>query len=158
MSSMGSATRSSHATNSNSTTRANANAPSVAVLDQPELGASIRPYTSATIPTIDNNAPTGSSAASSGSRDFGTRNAPATSATRMIGTFTRNTEPNQKWPSRYPLASGPRAPAAPVTLAQIAMAFGRSCAGKVLTMMESVAGMINAAAAPITQRDKMSSV
>ena len=49
---------------------------------------------------------------------------PATSATTMIGTLTRKTEPNQKWPSRKPLATGPSAPAAPVTLAQIAIAFG----------------------------------
>ena len=48
----------------------------------------------------------------------------------MIGTLTRKTEPNQKWPSRKPLATGPSAPAAPVTLAQIAIAFGRSCAGE----------------------------
>ena len=54
------------------------------------------PYTSDTIPTIDSSAPIGSSAASSGSRDVGTRNQPAISATTMIGTFTRNTEPNQK--------------------------------------------------------------
>ena len=31
----------------------------------------------------------------------------------MIGTFTRNTEPYQKWPSSQPLATGPIAPAAP---------------------------------------------
>ena len=77
-----------------------ANATSVAVLVQPSLGASMSPYTSATIPTMDSTAPIGSSAASSGSRDFGTRNTPATSATAMIGTFTRNTDPNQKWPRR----------------------------------------------------------
>ena len=58
----------------------------------------------------------------------GTRNFPATSATTMIGTLTRNTEPYQKCPSSQPLATGPIAPAAPVTLAQIAIAFVRSCA------------------------------
>ena len=60
----------------------------------------------------------------------------------MIGTFTRNTEPYQKWPSRKPLATGPSAPAAPVMLAQIAIAFGRSCGGKMLMMIDSVDGMI----------------
>ncbi len=39
-----------------------------------------------------------------------------------------------------------------MTLAQIAMAFGRSYAGKMLMMIDSVDGMINAAAAPITAR------
>ena len=69
----------------------------------------------------------------------------------MIGTLTRNTEPNQKWPSRQPLATGPSAPAAPVTLAQIAIAFGRSCGGKTLTRIDSVDGMMSAAAAPMTR-------
>ena len=68
----------------------------------------------------------------------------------MIGTFTRNTEPYQKWPSRKPLATGPIAPAAPVVAAQIAIAFVRSCGGKTLTRIESVDGMINAADAPIS--------
>ena len=38
----------------------------------------------------------------------------ATSATRMIGTLTRKTDPYQKWPSSQPLATGPMAPAPPV--------------------------------------------
>ena len=48
----------------------------------------------------------------------------------MIGTLTRKTEPYQKWPSSQPLATGPIAPAAPVTLAQIAIALVRSCGGE----------------------------
>ena len=48
----------------------------------------------------------------------------------MIGTFTRKTEPYQKCPSSQPLATGPIAPAAPVTPAQIAIAFVRSCGGE----------------------------
>ena len=48
------------------------------------------------MPTIDRSAPIGSRLASSGSRDFGTKNFPATSATMMIGTLIRNTDPYQK--------------------------------------------------------------
>ena len=44
----------------------------------------------------------------------------------MMGTLTRKTDPNQKWPSSQPLATGPTAPAAPVTPAQIAIALARS--------------------------------
>ena len=67
----------------------------------------------------------------------------------------RKTEPYQKCPSRNPLATGPNAPAAPVMLAQIAIAFGRSCGGKMLMMIESVDGMMNAPAAPMTARHAM---
>ena len=69
---------------------------------------------------------------------------------KMIGTLTRNTEPYQKWPSSQPLATGPIAPAAPVTLAQIAMAFVRSSGGKTLTRIDSVDGMMNAAPTPMS--------
>src|SRR5580700_7812974 len=92
--------------------------------------------------------PPGSKLACLGSRDFGTRNFPATRAMTMIGTLMRNTEPYQKCPSSRPLATGPKAPDAPVMLAQIAIALGRSCGGKTLMMIESVDGMMNAPAAP----------
>ena len=74
----------------------------------------------------------------------------------MIGTLIRKIAPNQKWPSRKPLITGPNAPAAPVTLAQMAIAFGRSCAGKMLMMIDSVDGMISAAATPISARHAIS--
>ena len=67
----------------------------------------------------------------------------------MIGTLTRKTEPYQKWPSSQPLATGPMAPAAPVTPAQMAMALVRSSGGKTLTRIDSVDGMMNAAPTPI---------
>ena len=68
----------------------------------------------------------------------------------MIGTLTRKTEPYQKWPSSQPLATGPMAPAAPVTLAQMAMALVRSSGGKTLTRIDSVDGMMNAAPTPMS--------
>src|SRR4029077_16595890 len=113
----------------------------------PLLGPSMRPYTSVEIPMIDRIAPTGSRRASSGSFDLGSREGPGTSAAALIGTFTRNPDPNQKCPSNQPLATGPIAPAAPVVAAQNAIALVRSRAGKTFTMIDNVDGMMNAAAA-----------
>ena len=73
-----------------------------------------------------------------------------------IGTLTRKTDPYQKWPSSQPLATGPMAPAAPVTLAQMAMALVRSSGGNTLTRIDSVDGMMNAAPMPMTARQPMS--
>ena len=46
----------------------------------------------------------------------------------------------------------------PATAAQMAIAFGRSSAGKMLVMIDSVVGMIPAAPTPIRARDAISSV
>ena len=74
----------------------------------------------------------------------------------MIGALTRNTAPYQKWPSSSPLATGPIAPAAPVTLAHMAMALVRWSGGKTFTRIDSVDGMMNAAPTPMTARQAMS--
>ena len=55
-----------------------------------------------------------------GSREFGTMRRPATSATITTGTFTRKTEPHQKWSSSQPPTTGPIAMPRPETPAQIA--------------------------------------
>ena len=74
-------------------------------LAQPLSGASMSPYTSDEMPTIESTAPTGSSARLFGVRRLRHEEARrGTSATRMIGTLTRNTEPNQKCPSSQPLS------------------------------------------------------
>src|SRR6476661_8234287 len=108
------------------------------------------------MPMIESSAPTGSSLPCAGSLDFGTRCQPEISATSRIGMLTRNTEPYQKRPSNQPLATGPIAPAAPVTDAQMAIAFVRSCGGKTLTRIDRVEGMISAAPTPIAARQPMS--
>src|SRR4051794_29898468 len=69
----------------------------------------------------------------------------------------RNTEPYQKWPRSQPLMTGPNPPAAPVMLAQMAMALVRSSGGNTLMRIDSVDGMMSAAAAPITALHPMSS-
>ena len=68
----------------------------------------------------------------------------------------RNTDPYQKWSSSSPLATGPMAPAAPVMLAQMAIALVRSSGGKTLTRIDRVEGMMSAAARPMTARQAMS--
>src|SRR3954468_16325452 len=132
------------------------NAINVGVLSQPCAGASMRPYTIETMPMIDSTEPSGSSWASSGSRDFGSRNQPATNAMVTIGMFTRNTEPYQKCVSRNPLATGPIMPAQPATAAHAEIAFVRSSGGNTFTRIESVDGMMNAAPTPMRPRQAMS--
>src|SRR5947209_8670658 len=156
MSSMGSSTRFSHTTKPTRTTAATPKASSVEALPQPFSGASISPYTRATMPTIERTAPPGSTRASSGSLDRGTSTHPATRARTMNGTLTKKTDPYQKWTRSQPLTVGPIAPAAPRKLAQMAMARGRSSGGKTLMRIDSVDGMISAAAPPMTARQAIS--
>ena len=118
---------------------------------QPYSGASMRPYTSGDDADDRQHRADGIELALLGILAIGAR---GTSRRRgrqaTIGTLTRNTDPYQKWPSSQPLATGPIAPAAPVTPAQIAMAFVRSSGGNTLTRIDSVDGMMNAAPAPIS--------
>ena len=73
----------------------------------------------------------------------------------ITGTLTRNTEPHQKCSSRKPEAIGPIAAPPPETPAQIAMACVRSWAGNTLVRIDSVEGITNAAARPMTARAPM---
>ena len=68
------------------------------------------------------------------------------------GTLTSRVEPHQKPSSSAPETMGPMEAPAPANPAQTAIARGRSCGGKIDVMMDSVAGMMNAAPMPITAR------
>ena len=62
-------------------------------------------------------------------------------------------EPHQKWSSRKPPTTGPSATPRPAVAAQMPIAVARSRASvKTLISSESVAGMMNAAPAPMTAR------
>ncbi len=157
MSSIGSSTRSSHSTNRVSTTAADRErdqrrGAAPAVLRAPRSvrrrATRCRRSTAPRRPGRAGPAPGPSTSARGTSR----RRARSAGS----GTLTRKTEPYQKCPSSQPLATGPMAPAAPVTLAQIAMALVRSSGGKTLTRIDSVDGMMNAAPTPITARQAMS--
>ena len=77
----------------------------------------------------------------------------------MTGTFTKNTEPQEKCCSRKPPSTGPSAPLAPAVAAQTPMALPRSLGSwKMLVSSDRVAGMISAAPTPIEARVKISSV
>ena len=66
-------------------------------------------------------------------------------------------EPHQKWSSRKPPTTGPSATPSPAVAAQMPIAVARSRSSvNTLTSSESVAGMMNAAPAPITARAAIS--
>ena len=135
-----------------STTAANASVPSVCGEVHPCDGASMIPYTRLTSPTIDRTAPTGSRAFGDGSFEFGTISRPAMSAKITTGTFTRNTEPHQKWLSNHPPTIGPIAMPRPETPAQMPIARPRSSAGKTFVRIDNVEGMISAPPIPMSAR------
>ena len=83
---------------------------------------------------------------------------PATSATITTGTFTRKTEPHQKWLSSQPPTIGPIAMPRPETPAQMPIARPRSSAGKTLVRIESVEGMISAPPTPMSDRVAISAL
>ena len=120
---------------------------------QPLLGASMIAHTKTTRPTPERTAPVQSIRCATGSRDSGTSSRAAMIAAATMGTFTMNTEPHQKWSSRKPPTTGPRATPTPAVAAQIPIAIARSRASvKTLVSSDSVAGMMNAAPAPMTAR------
>ena len=66
-------------------------------------------------------------------------------------------DPHQKWSSRKPPTTGPSATPSPAVAAQMPIAIARSRASvKTLISSESVAGMMNAAPAPMTARATIS--
>ena len=83
---------------------------------------------------------------------------PAISATITTGTFTRKTEPHQKWLSSQPPTMGPIAMPRPETPAQMPIARPRSSAGKTLVRIDSVEGMISAPPMPMSARVAINAV
>ena len=124
---------------------------------QPCAGASMTAQTRATSPAPESAAPVQSTGRAAGSRDSGRSRRPATRASAVSGTLTRKIEPHPKWSSSTPPATGPSATPTPAVAAQMPIAVARS-RGSVKTLMrsESVAGMMNAAPAPMTARAAIS--
>ena len=74
-----------------------------------------------------------------------------------IGTFTRNTEPHQKWVSNAPPATGPMPTPSAETPAQTPIARARSLGDRnTFERMERVPGMMHAPPMPINDRVAMS--
>ena len=152
-SSIGCVVRRSQATKAARIAAPRPNAPRIVPSVQPRSGASMSPHTNAVSPAIESAAPRMSSRGCDGSRDSGTRSAAPARAIATTGRFTRNMLFQLKCSSSQPPVTGPTAMPSPETAAQAAMAFGRSCAGKMFVRMDSVVGMIPAAPRPIRARE-----
>ena len=153
----GFSTRSSRQTNRASAARPTAASASVPVPVQPRLGASMMASTIATSAPPTSNVPTTSSDALRRLRP--SRGRPRTRPPRAmatIGTFTRNTLPQEKCESSRPPSVGPMMTPTPATADQAAIACGRSRGGNTAFRIESVAGMTKAAPSPITTRSAIS--
>src|SRR3954447_20189514 len=156
-SSSGSVTRRCHATKAPSARAATAPAVRTGADVQPFEGASMIAQTKATRPTPESAAPVQSIPRAAESRDSGSSRRPASAAIAVSGTLTMKIDPHQKWSSRTPPTTGPSATPRPAVAAQRPIAIVRSRASvKTLIRSESVAGMMNAAPAPMTARATIS--
>ena len=86
------------------------------------------------------------------SRDSGANTEIATNVTATTGKLISTAEPHQKLSSSAPDTMGPIAPPAPAKPAHTAIARERSSGGKIVVMIDSVAGITNAAPMPMTAR------
>lgn len=84
-------------------------APSTETDVQPFEGASMFAQTTATRPTPESPAPVQSTRRATGSRDSGMSLSAPTSASAANGTLTMKIDPHQKWSSKKPPRTGPRA-------------------------------------------------
>ena len=154
--SIGLVTRSSHHTNSASSTAALAKPATVRPSSQPHSGASMIENTSVEIAAIESTTPAPSRRGASCSFDSGTTNQAAITTTATTGTFTKNTEPHQKCSSSQPPVIGPAATAMPLTALQMPIALARSLGSRnTLVMIARVAGKISAAPMPMSARPAM---
>src|SRR5688572_7243130 len=156
--SIGCGARSSQAMNDVSAVIAMANAPSTGVDVQPSSPPWMMPNTRVLKPTSDSSAPTGSSGVFSSSIDSGANFQMTNQVSATSGRLTSTAAPHQNDSSNAPETTGPSAAPAPAKPAQIAIARGRSAGGKIVVMIDNVAGMTNAAPTPITARPAMTCV
>src|SRR5262249_36511433 len=126
-------------------------------LAQPASGASMMLNTSAVRPVMASSAPALSSGGASGGADSGTNRIVPVIATAASTTLTANADRHENTASGAPVPSAPSRAAPPATDAQTETARVRSAGGKVLVMVDSVAGMTSAAPTPIRPRRKISS-
>ncbi|GJN99719.1 hypothetical protein NJB1907f44_14870 [Mycobacterium marinum] len=110
------------------------------------------------MPAAASTAPTTSSGAGSRSADSGTKSSVPVSATAASNTFSQKIDCQDHHCNNRPEASKPTTPLAPATAVQMLTAAARRCAGKLLVMVDSVAGMISAAPTPSKARSPASAV
>ena len=120
---------------------------------QPADGAAMTAHTSASSPAPESAAPAQSTGGAAASRASGTTRSPRRTASTHSGTLTRKIDPQAKWSSSQPPSTGPRATPSPAVAAQIPIAAARSRASaNTAGSSDSVAGMMQAAPAPMTAR------
>src|SRR5438552_3321493 len=108
--------------------------------------------TNAPSPPSERSAPAGSSGVFASSRDSGANVQIAMNVRATSGRFTSTAEPHHHRSSSAPDTIGPIAPPAPANPAHTTMARERYSGGKIVVMIESVAGITNAAPLPMTPR------
>src|SRR5262245_43508803 len=150
--SIGCVLRRSQRTNAVSATTAITLAPSTCVAVQPSSPPWMIANTSAPNPARDSVAPTGSSGVLDSSRDSGAYIQMATNVSATSGRFTSTAEPHQYRSRSAPDTIGPIAPPAPANPAHTAIARVRSSGGKMVVMIDNVAGITSAAPIPMTAR------
>ncbi len=87
-----------------------------------------------------------------GSRDSRVAHSVTATATTAIGTLMRKIDCHETCSTRNPPTTGPIASATALMPAQVPIALPRSCGGKALVMIDSVAGIMNAAPTPWAAR------
>ena len=149
--------RASQAVNAPSTARLASPAPTTCPDVQPCAGASMIAHSSKPRPAIDSSAPAGSGGSAAGFFEPGTSSRAPAQAAATIGILTRKMEPHQNLASSRPPAIGPIAIPSPMVAAQPAMARARSAGSRNMSLMiDSEAGIVSAAPAPMTARHAIS--
>jgi len=153
-SSIGWLERFSQKTKNASTTIPPPTAPKMSGDDQVRFGASMIPHNSSPMPTTENTTPHGSGRRLRGFFESGTNQIEAASPKAAMGTFTRKTDPHQKWARSHPPNIGPSDTPIPVVPDQIPMAraLSRSLL-KTLVRIDRDDGMIAAPPIPMNARD-----
>ena len=149
--------RASQAAKAARTARLASPAPTTCAEVQPLVGASMIAQSSRPRPAIDSSAPAGSGGSAAGFFEAGTSSSAPANAAATIGTLTRKMEPHQNRASSRPPAIGPMAMPSPMVAAQAPMARARSAGSRNMSLMiDSEAGIVSAAPAPMTARQAIS--
>src|ERR671926_1669524 len=90
------------------------------------------------------------------SRDSRAAASVTNTASAATGTLRKKIDCQETLSTRKPPTTGPMASASALTPAQVPMARPRSCGGKALAMIDSVAGIMNAGPTPWAARPAMS--
>ena len=158
-STIGLRTRSSMATNATSAKAASANRPTIRPEPQPQRLDSTSPRTRPVSPMVSVATPgTSMRRATVSSRDSCAANSVTATAPAATGRLRKKIARQLTDSVSSPPRTGPMASASADTPAQVPIALPRSCGGKALVMIDSVAGIISAAPMPWIARPATSAL